>query len=90
MTIETTIAAGEPSRSISLLERSCDTIHKAIQVIHTWHGHEAWGIYWEHAPEMRPIREEYDRLCAELKAAKDGSSNTGREAAARKEQTNGK
>jgi hypothetical protein len=42
----------------------------AVAVIRTWHGlrtlagHEAiaWRSYWEHAPEMRPIREALDAV----------------------------
>jgi len=28
----------------------------AIEIIHIWHGEEAWGIYLDHSPEMKRIR----------------------------------
>ena len=39
-----------------------DVLEKAISVIHTWHGEEAWEIYFQHAPEMKPIATMWKKL----------------------------
>jgi len=37
--------------------RLLDGLNAAVEVIRQWHGQEAWDLYYNHSPDMKPIRE---------------------------------
>jgi len=38
-------------------EHALDALKKCIEVLRLWHGPEAFEIYYDHSPEMKPIRD---------------------------------
>lgn len=43
-------------------DASClEALDAAVEVIKGWHGQDAWDLYWARAPEMKLIREFYER-----------------------------
>lgn len=43
-------------------EQMGEALKKAVEVIKQWHGEEVFDIYYNHAPEMKPIREAISQL----------------------------
>jgi len=39
-----------------------ELLKHAVEIIHDWHGDEVWKIYYNHSPEMKPIRERIEAL----------------------------
>jgi hypothetical protein len=42
--------------------KELELLKHAVSVIQAWHGNAAFDIYYNHAPEMKPIRERIEYL----------------------------
>lgn len=40
-----------------------DALRESIDLIKSWHGPEAWDIYYEHSPEMKRLRAALAKAC---------------------------
>lgn len=56
--IETLKAArADPSSAAALVAQYRAALEQCVNVAKAWHGDEAFDIYFNHSPEMKPIRE---------------------------------
>jgi len=49
----------------AVADRLAEALRRTIEVTRAWHGEEAWIIYHDNCPELRPYRDaiaEYDKL----------------------------
>lgn len=49
-------------------------LREAVEVIHSWHGPEAWEIYAEHSPEMKRINAAIARATAAAASSTKGAA----------------
>lgn len=48
-------------RAVNSFDDLVDACEVAIETIQSWHGNEAWEIYFEESPEMKTIRGALDK-----------------------------